>query len=683
MIKKYTFGNPIPTEAVVKSVKATADHIAYFNIEKDQSLVYRMEKDVVVYGLGENVRGINKRGFIYESKCSDDPLHLEDKRSLYGAHNFIIIDGPEKLGVFIDDPGHVTFDIGYTKNDVLKIISRSGDFDLYLIEGENLMDIVKEFRSLIGQSYIAPKWALGYGQSRWSYMNADEVRQLVKTYQENHIPLDSVYLDIDYMEDYKDFTINKESFPNFSEFVKEMRELGIHLVPIIDAGVKIEDGYDVYEEGVEKGYFVKDENGNDFVAGVWPGRVHFPDVLNQDARRWFGEKYKVLLDQGIDGFWNDMNEPAIFYSEDHLKEVFDKIDGYKDMNLDIQSFFEFKGMVADLSNNESDYQRFYHNLDGRIYRHDKVHNLYGFAMTQAAGEAFETLEPNKRILLFSRSSYIGMHRFGGIWTGDNCSWWTHLLLNIKMMPSLNMCGFLYSGADIGGFGSNVTEDLMLRWLAFGIFTPLMRNHSAMGTRRQELYEFEHMESCRHILDIRYGILPYLYSEYVKAALRDDLLFQPLSFVYPEDTFTTQVEDQLMVGESIMIAPVYEQNAKGRYVYLPERMKMVKFVGLENRIYEIMEKGHHYIPVDLDEVVIFIRENHLIPMSTGGQNVTNMDFSKLELLGYITDQGSYELYDDDGFTKNYDVPEHFTTFTVTADKNVKVEGSIKTVITVNV
>src|SRR5699024_9982413 len=205
--------------------------------------------------------------------------------------------------------------------------------------------------------------------------------------------------------------------------------------------------------------------------------------------------------------------------------------------------FSFTNLVQSLSNNTEDYKEFYHEFHGERVRDDRVHNLFGFNMTRAAGEAFERLVPEKRILMFSRSSYIGMHRYGGIWRGDSRSWWSHLLLSIKMMPSLNMCGFLYTGADLGGFGADTTEDLLLRWLAFGIFTPLMRNHSAMGTRRQEVYQFDRIEGFRHIIGLRYRLIPYLYSEYMKAAVRDEMMFRPLAFDYPEDRYALDVEDQ--------------------------------------------------------------------------------------------------------------------------------------------
>lgn len=661
MIRRYVYGNVLETEAVLEKPEKEQGQLPYFTVnEQEMSFSYPMDAEDRVYGLGENVRGINKRGWIYESKCSDEPEHKEDRRSLYGAHNFLVLDGKEQFGIFVDYPGILTFDVGYTKHNELKITASDWNLDVYLITGTDVKDIVKQFRHMVGRSYIAPLWAFGYGQSRWSYMNEDEVREVVKRHRELGIPLDSVYLDIDYMERYKDFTLNDETFPEFAKFNEEMKEQNIHLVPIIDAGVKQEEGYDVYEEGLEKGYFCTKEDGSPFVAAVWPGKALFPDMLNKEARDWFGNQYKFLLDQGVEGFWNDMNEPAIFYTEDRLKDVLEKLGTFKGQNLDLDRFWEFTGLVSGLSNNVEDYKMFYHNINGEKVRHDRVHNLFGYNMTRAAGEAFERLEPDKRILMFSRSSYVGMHRYGGIWQGDNKSWWSHILLNLKMMPSLNMCGFLYTGADLGGFGSDTTEDLVLRWLALGIFTPLMRNHSALGTRVQEAYRFEDMEGFRHIIGLRYRFLPYLYSEYMKAVLRDEMMFRPLAFDYPEDRHAVKVEDQLLLGDGLMIAPVYEQNAEGRYVYLPEKMKMVRFIKGGIMEEEVLEAGHHYVEVGLTDVVVFVRPNHLIPMSTGGQCVADVDFENLQYLSFVEEgEAVYEYYHDNGYEKDYENPEHIT------------------------
>ncbi|MFR2236238.1 MAG: TIM-barrel domain-containing protein [Lachnospiraceae bacterium] len=676
MVKKYVYGRPFETYAVVNaenvSDAAESEKREFFReadmkkalepyggITWDEpedgndapAMQYRvrMSDGDVVYGLGENVRGINKRGWVYESKCSDDPNHTESKRSLYGAHNFIIIadaDNPAaSKGLFIDYPGRVIFDIGYLDKNELVITVCSGNFTAYVVSpamdgadgsDNHLYSIVRQFRHIIGKSYVPPRWAFGYQQCRWSYMSADEVCGVVDSYRKRNIPIDAVYLDIDYMERYKDFTVNKETFPDFADFVKKMREKHIHLVPIIDAGVKIEDGYDTYEEGRKNGYFCKEADGEDFVAGVWPGRVHFPDVLNEDARRWFGHGYKVLLDAGIDGFWNDMNEPAIFYSEKHLKEVFDKIDDYKGKNLDIQSFFEFKGMVEGVANNLGDYERFYHRAtqpDGEaVVRHDHVHNLYGFNMTRAASESFKELVPDKDILMFSRASYIGMHRYGGIWTGDNHAWWSHILLSLKMLPSLNMCGFMYVGSDVGGFNDNTTEELLMRWMGLAVFVPLMRNHAAAGTRYQELYRFTDTDTFKNIVTMRYALIPYLWEAYRKAVEQDTLMYRPLGFEHPEDKVAVATEDQLYVGEDIMICPVYTQNAVGRYVYLPEPMTMVRMKSADEYELEKYEAGHYFVEIPAQEIVFFIRDGHRIPLYKSAEYTEAVFENECEWIG---------------------------------------------------
>lgn len=695
MIQKYVYGKPFTTEAVVKEVAVAAGTPAYGSIETEQGFrfTYKMEENDIVYGLGEANRGLNKRGYCYTSDCTDDPNHTEDKRSLYGAHNFIVVAGRETFGLFFDYPSEITFDIGYTKTDTLQVSCEDADLNLFVIDGDSPYDIVKQFRGIIGRSYIPPKYAFGFGQSRWGYKTKEDFRRVVDGYRENGVPLDMVYMDIDYMQGFKDFTLNEENFQDFPAFVQEMKDRNIRLIPIIDAGVKVEKGYDIYEEGVQNRYFCQREDGSDFVAAVWPGDTHFPDVLNEEARKWFGDKYRILTDQGIEGFWNDMNEPAIFYSKEGLAELKDMLKDFLEnengggitageMAADNRNQGEdsektaaegdkkrFAGpsvwplmwKLGSLANSREDYRRFYHNTkDGRV-RHDKVHNLFGYYMTRAAGEAFERIDPDKRFLMFSRSSYIGMHRYGGIWTGDNKSWWSHILLNLKMLPSLNMCGFLYTGADLGGFGADTTRDMLLRWLALGVFTPLMRNHAAQGTREQECYQFEAIEDFRHVIGVRYRLIPYLYSEYMKAALNSDLYFKPLAFVYPEDAMALQVEDQMMLGDEIMIAPVYTQNAKGRYVYLPEEMKFVKFLPDGTISEEVLGQGHHYVEIALNEVPLFIRSGKCIPLAESAEYVEAVDMEHMTVLGFAG--AEYMLYEDDGVSRNYRKPEEYRKFSM--------------------
>ncbi len=659
MIKKYLFGKPFDTEAVVIHVETATDALPYFEDLSDKGLKFavKLQKDDAVYGLGEAMRGINKRGYIYRSFCADEPNHTEATRSLYGAHNFIIVKTSDKVfGAFFDTPAVVTFDVCYTNYDELIVSSDCKDMTVYIIDGETIYDIVREFRNAIGRSYIPPMWAFGYTQSRWSYIDKDDVRRVAKGHRDLDIPLDAIYMDIDYMERYKDFTLNEETFGNLPEFVEEMKADGIRLVPIIDAGVKIEEGYDVYEEGIENNYFCTDKDGKPFEACVWPGMTHFPDFLNPEVRTWFGAKYKILTDMGIEGFWNDMNEPAIFFSQNSVNNTHEEIKKMAQKDFGIDEFNELKYYIGSRQNCDEDYSAFYHNTPQGRFCHKDMHNLYGYNMTKSAGEALDTIEPDKRILLFSRASYIGMHRYGGIWTGDNHSWWSHILNEIKVLPSLNMCGFLYVGADIGGFGCDTTRDLVLRWLSLGIFTPLMRNHAAAGTRVQECFTFEKPEDFKHIIDLRYRLIPYIYSEYMKAALGNEMMFKPLAFEYPEDQVAKHTEDQLLIGNEVMIAPVYTQNALGRYVYLPEDMTAVRMSEGELSFAE-MEKGHHFVEIPENEVVFFIRKGKAIPVVKPAKCSDELDLSTMELIGSGEE---YLLYTDDGFTKDFENPEYFKT-----------------------
>lgn len=653
---RYSIGNPFATEVVVnKGEEINRKDIDYFQIDEKKGFRFshKMDPRDIVWGLGENQRGMNKRGGIYISYCTDDSQHTPDKKSLYGAHNFLIVDGEVKFGVFVDYPSKVTFDIGFTHSDVLDIVIDGEDFDLYIVEGVSLKEITGQFLNMIGEGYAPPKWAFGYQQSRWSYKNAEEIEKIVDSFLHYDIPCDTVYLDIDYMERFKDFTIDEESFPHIEGFVKRIKNKGFRLIPIIDAGVKIEKDYDIYEEGIANDHFCVNEEGKPFVAAVWPGRVHFPDFLRPETRKWFGLKYSRLIDWGIEGFWNDMNEPAIFYSNKGLQKAVEKAKASENENLDIYSYFELRDTFVGLLNKLEDHKDFYHRVEGKLVRHDLLHNLYGYNMTRAAAEGFEEIQPNKRFLLFSRASYVGGHRYGGIWTGDNHSWWQHLLLNIKMMVSLNMCGFLYSGADTGGFSGDVNAQLMIRWMQFSLFTPLFRNHSAMGTRRQEPFAFDEgtLHILRNTIRIRYALIPYIYSEYMKALIHKNVYIASLAFEY-DDTRSRTVEDQLLIGDSLMIAPIYEENAVGRYIWLPEDMLLWKAEDYRNRSYEIYKKGNIYLEVDIQEIPIFVRKNKIVLLGKHGSSVENLCHDELEAIAFVDDKAAYVYYDDDGTTKNY-------------------------------
>lgn len=696
MVTKYVFGNPFETNAVTATFKN--DGNIYLSdieiIKKDfceggkvSSLFPKTKLDLssgfelsipllpddMIFGLGEAMGAMNKRGRIYEMWCSDDPLHTEDKKSLYGAHPFFIIYSPERktcAGFFVDYPGKIEIDAAFTDANLLKIKVERIDLNLYFIPGDSLISVSEEFRKIIGKSYVPPFWAYGYMQSRWGYGSEDDLRNVYDEHVKRNIPLDAIFLDIDYMKDFRDFTYDENKFKDFKGIVGELKEKNIHVVPIIDAGIKADEkGDDVCASGLEKDYFCRKANGSLFKASVWPGLSVFTDFLNPEAREWFGKLYGRFTDAGIDGFWNDMNEPALFFSEDGLISLKKQITETFSADLEnFSSLWQVKESVLSVQNNMEDYKSFYHKVPLGIagglsnencnphiktpakelseydpseefqkftmVRHDFVHNLYGMNMTRAASEFFEKEVKDRKILLFSRASYIGSHRYGGIWTGDNASWWAHILLCIRQLPALNMCGFLYSGCDTGGFGGNVNREMLLRFISLSVFTPLFRNHSAAGTRNQEVYRFEETEDFRGLISFRYRLIPYLSSQYEKCAEEGKLLFRPLGFDYQDDEVALRIDDQLMYGEDLMIAPVYTENARGRTVYLPENMTMVrctKEAGLISGKPEMtsLKKGAHYVSVEPNEIVFFIKEGHHIKVSESAQNTALLDMENLE------------------------------------------------------
>ena len=668
MIQRFSFGHPFPTQSVVLSLPAESGPVPFLTPDST-GWQLTLSEQAAVYGLGEMPRGINKRGWHYITNNTDESRHSEDKLSFYGAHNFLLVrDGSTCFGLFVDFPGKVYYDIGYTRHDLFSFHTETPDYDLYLLSGGNENAVCKEFRTLIGRSYIPPKWAFGLAQSRWGYKTEEDVREVARQYKEHDLPLDMICMDIEYMQDYADFTVNKERFPDLAKLSADLKAQGIRLVPIIDAGVRIDPNDPTCTEGLEKGYFCKKADGTPFVAAVWPGKAYFADFLRPEVREWFGHKYKALTDCGIEGFWNDMNEPSLFYSPERLRAFLNDMAALREKdNIEQEEFFpRVIGGAMGLMNSPADYASFYHEVDGQKVRHDQVHNLYGGSMTRAAGEAFADLRPGQRTLLYSRSSFIGSHRYGGIWLGDNNSSWAQLLANIQMMPSVQMCGFLYSGADLCGFSSDTTPDLALRWLEFGLLTPLMRNHSAVGTRMQEYYRFpEVLPAVRNMIRLRYALLPYLYSEFMKAALENTSYFRPLAFDYPDDPDAREVEDQLLLGEGLMAAPVYVQNAHGRHVYLPEPMKLLRLRAVDDYDEEILPAGHHYIRCALDEMLLFIRPGHIIPVAQPANNTAELDDASLTLWSFLPngESAEYRMYRDDGVTTEYEKKEHWKTLQI--------------------
>ncbi|KJR43982.1 family 31 glycosyl hydrolase, alpha-glucosidase [Candidatus Magnetoovum chiemensis] len=686
--KLYRKGTPFVTGALSnKSAKLLEDaafnntnKIDYFKAQEldngSLTLTYKLGINDKTYGLGETVGPFNKRGKIYRLYASDDPCHTPDKEFLYSSHPFLIIEGKSNtFGIFIDYPSQLIFDIGFTVSDTLEITipaptvktekANSTALDIYIFDSADKLAIVKEYLLLTGTPYIVPKWAFGYQQSRWSYPDAKTILDVANKFRQLKIPCDAIYMDIDYMDNFKVFTIDDNKFPDFKSFVNRLKSMGFKLIPIIDPGVKIEKGYKVYEEGIKSGCFCVNEKGQNFEAAVWPGLTHFPDFLRKDVRLWWSKLYEILISCDIEGVWNDMNEPSIFYTQEAIDEIYNMLETMKKTgNFDK---WTLTNKAAHISNRREYYQEFCHIDDkGNKINHDNIHNLYGFYMTLAAADGFKTLMPKKRYFLLTRSCYSGAHRFTALWTGDNHSWWEHMLSHIQMVMSLNLSGFFYTGADICGFGGNASEELAIRWMQLGIFTPLYRNHSAYGSRHQEPWAFSDRATdiFRNIIRLRYALIPYSYSEFMHCVKELLPFVTPLMFLYD----VHDIEDQFMYGRSLMAAPIHSPNACGRYVYLPKHKWLLwRASSFENRIMKVYEPGVYYINADISEIPVFIKENALIALTAPSLYVTEKDTDTIIITGLVSSEASFTYYEDDGITYDYE-KGIFSTVSITVIKH---------------
>lgn len=665
----YRSGRPFETGAVIMkgAKKLDARRLSnFFTIRRmggKTTLKYTFTENDRMYGLGECLGSLDRRGRRYRLFATDDPNHTPEKESLYGVHPFAIISGPKTFGFFIDYPSEIVVDAGFTDRNVLEMTIGSADFDLYIFDSREIKRIVRDYLLLTGRPYVPPKWAFGYQQCRWSYPDRASVRDVADNFLKRGIPCDAIYLDIDYMKDYKVFTVDRKKFPAFEKFVSDLRKKGIRLIAIIDPGVKIEKGYDVYEEGAEFGYFCRDEKGGYFSAAVWPGLTHFPDFLDPRVRKWWGKLYERLTDLGVEGFWNDMNEPAIFYTPETQAWALEFAAGIpKKRGAPAKKIDALREKLNDMGDVRAHYGRFYHATDGESsVLHEKVHNVYAFYMSLAAADGLESHTPGRRHFLLSRASYAGMHRFSAVWTGDNASWWEHMIVHMRMVTALNMAGFFYSGADVGGFGCDASADLLIRWTQLGALTPLFRNHSAIGTRRQEPWAFgeETGTIIRNIIRLRYSLIPYLYSEFMRSVGELSPFISPLFLEYT-DFISAETDDQFLVGRSLMAAPVHAQNAAGRHVHLPEhRWLFWAAANAGEREMKVMEPGAHYVRAALNEIPLFIAENSMIALDAAWSRVgkkpatPGADPAGLIVAAFVTDRASFDYYADDGETRDYE------------------------------
>jgi alpha-glucosidase len=588
-----------------------------FNEGNSVTVTKRLAYNEHFYGLGEKTGKFDKRRSNLQMWNTDAPGYCPTCDPIYQSHPFFIgLKDDKAYGIFFDNTYRTYFDMGYTDEDRYIFSSEGGEIDYYFMRGPSIKEVLSHYTALTGKMPMPPKWSIGHHLCRWSYYPDNEVIEVVETARSNKIPLDVIWLDIHYMDEYRIFTWDKTRFSDLKGTVDKIHSMGAKVVSMIDPGVKVDPGYFVYDEMMANEYYVKYPDGSPVIGPVWPGDCIFPDFTNPSVRSWWGNLYKVMLDQGIDGFWNDMNEPAVFNDIKTMK--------------DDASFYDF----------------------GLNSSHRKMHNVYALNMIRATYEGVLNLMNGKRPFVLSRAGFSGLQRYFGVtWTGDNISSFEHLKLTIPMFLGLSLSGIPFVGADIGGFNDSADPELLTRWYQAAALTPFMREHTVRGSYDQEPWAYgdPYKSIMREAINLRYRLLPYLYTLFHEASNESSPIMRPLVYEYQNDENTYNLEDEFLLGDKILVAPVLERGVNNRVVYLP------KGTWYDYGSGETLEGNWaYYYSAPLHVLPVFVKEGSIIATKEVGQYVDEVSEEEIGLQVYMpANDGEYTstLYVDDGETIN--------------------------------
>lgn len=568
------------------------------------------------YGLGDKPVDVNLKGKRFENWVTDSYAFGKNTDPIYKAIPFYTsIHDNKSYGIFFDNTFKTHFDFAQERRNVTSFWAQGGEMNYYFIYGPQMSDVVANYTDLTGKPHaLPPLWALGYHQCKWSYYPESNVKEVTSKFRELQIPCDAIYLDIDYMDGFRCFTWDKEHFPEPKRMVKELEDDGFKTVVIIDPGIKIDLEYDVFKEALDKDYFCKRADGPYMKGKVWPGECYFPDYTKPEVREWWSDLFQELIeDIGVKGVWNDMNEPAVM-------EVPNKT---------------FPDDVR-------------HDYDGNPCSHRKAHNVYGMQMARATYHGLKKYSYPKRPFVITRAAYSGTQRYTSTWMGDNVATWEHLAIANNQAQRMAMSGFSFAGSDIGGFAEQPQGELFARWIQLGIFHVFCRVHSSGDHGDQEPWVFgdEITDIVRKFVEIRYQLLPYLYTAFWKHINNGTPILKSLVLFDQEDPHTHYRSDEFVYGEHILVCPIQEPNAKGRRMYIP-RGNWYNFW-----TDEVVEGGKEmWVDADLDSMPIFIKEGAVIPKYPVQQYVGEKNFDEITLdVYYKIGKEKSELYDDahDGY-----------------------------------
>ncbi len=582
------------------------------------------------YGLGDKSADNDIREKRFENWGKDTYAYGKDTDPLYKNIPFFIgLHHKVAYGIFFDNTFRTYFDFGFERKNATSFWSDGGEMNYYFIYGPELLNVVETYTNMTGKPELPPLWALGFHQCKWSYYPEKQVREITSEFRTRRIPCDAFYLDIDYMDGFRCFTWHPEHFSNPKQMITDLEKQGFKTVVIIDPGIKIDPNYRIYKEGLEKGYFCKRMDGPLMKGAVWPGECNFPDFTRAEVREWWAGLFGDLMDTGVRGVWNDMNEPAVFEIETFPDDV-------------------------------------RHDYDGDPCSHRKAHNVYGMQMARATYEGVKKFGNNRRPFVITRSGYSGLQKYSSAWTGDNVASWEHLSIANSQCQRLNVSGVSYCGSDIGGFIGSPSGELFVRWIQLGIFHMFCRVHSSGDHGDQEPWSFglEVELLTKKFIEFRYQLLPYIYTTFYQHVKTGVPTLRPLPFVAQEDSETYNRQDEFCMGDNLLVCPILSEKVDGRCVYLPEGKWYYYW---DDQVHDGNQEV--WAEAALDRIPLFVKAGAVIPMAPIMQYVGEFDPEELFLHVYVsTEEHTSYLYEDKGDGYEYtEGQSSYKTFVTNSEK----------------
>jgi alpha-glucosidase len=588
------------------------------------------------YGLGEKASRLDKRRGEFAMWNSDTFGYQEGTDPVYQDIPFYIgWQQGAAYGIFFDNSYRTHFDFGSTSQEYAAFSAEGGEMNYYFFQGPKIPKILARYADLTGHMPMPPLWAMGNQQSRYSYYPDSVAEEVVRKYRADDLPLDVLHLDIHFMNAFRPFTWDTERFPNPKGFTDRLRAQGVKVVTIVDPGIKYqpaaegrrdaashpelapqEQSYYVYNQGQKQDFFLKRKDGRSYIARVWPGESVFVDYTLDAAARWWGDLHRAYTDNGVAGIWNDMNEPSDFNDQTGKSQ------------MDVVTY------------------------DGGTYSsYAGNRNVFGLNEARATYQGLQRLLPNQRPYVITRAAYAGIQRYATMWAGDNRSTWEALALSLPMFMGLGLSGEPFVGSDIGGFVGRTDPELLVRWYQVGFLTPFCRNHAGIDSPDHEPWRYGkyYEDIIRKYLKLRYRLLPFLYTALEESHRTGVPIFRPLLLNYQEDENTLAIDDEFMMANDLLVAPILKPNVTARLVYLPAGVWFDYWTGAR-------QEGGRMIRVEapLETVPLFVRGGAILPLGPEMNYVGEKDTEPLNFEIYPDARGeaSGSLYEDDGLTEDY-------------------------------